>query len=519
MKKLYILVFVLLSTLYSSGQLRQYNGLSGANQNWSTLNNWGKLVSVGTTSSAVSNKLIDDTAIFNGTVISAIAAGDRVDNLTNSTSAFVNSVDSATELTLDSDIMNSGDTYDIYGAASSFATTQINSMTTITDPHLLNVDGDYSQSMIRITDSRAKDLEIDGTGTLSIDVSSVSAAVGFLNNALGTAVDIKIDCNLNITNSLGGFTKFDITGNANNSITFGGELALVGSGNTLFEMDENSSGTMNQTYFLNGLISGSKNFLIGSYSKLIFSPTIDNTLTGAMNFYGANADVTVNAADGVKFFSGPKFQASQDGELTLNTKNTIATTFQLNNASVFTLNINKDQESLKYIQFNSNASGKYIFNIDTVVENINFWNCSSKDWYTATIEINGFKPGVIKFGDNASGLTATQLGKISIIGGDNAGKSVVLDTNGFLILAETLANTRTEKLDVSIYPNPVLDILYIENSDVLKSIRVSNLLGSEVLRSVTNLNRTDITGLHSGVYTLLLEYLDGSVHNRKIIIK
>lgn len=72
------------------------------------------VVEVGTTTSTTTNKLIDSVKLFTETV----EAGDLVYNTTDDTIAIVSSVDSDTTLTLDTDIMVSGDGYKIFSKTS-----------------------------------------------------------------------------------------------------------------------------------------------------------------------------------------------------------------------------------------------------------------------------------------------------------------------------------------------------------------------------------------------------------------
>ena len=72
------------------------------------------VVEVGTTTSTTTNKLIDSVKLFTET----IEAGDLVYNTTDNTIAIVSSVDSDTTLTLDTDIMVSGEGYKIFSKTS-----------------------------------------------------------------------------------------------------------------------------------------------------------------------------------------------------------------------------------------------------------------------------------------------------------------------------------------------------------------------------------------------------------------
>ena len=68
----------------------------------------------GTTDGTTANKLVDSTKSF----LSTVAINDLVTNVTDTTSATVTAIDSDTQLTLDTDIMASGEEYIIYDPAS-----------------------------------------------------------------------------------------------------------------------------------------------------------------------------------------------------------------------------------------------------------------------------------------------------------------------------------------------------------------------------------------------------------------
>ena len=69
----------------------------------------GSTVDSGTTSGAATNKLIEAGQNF----LTTVKVGDRIDNTTDSTRATVTAVDSDIQLTLDADIMTSGENYNV----------------------------------------------------------------------------------------------------------------------------------------------------------------------------------------------------------------------------------------------------------------------------------------------------------------------------------------------------------------------------------------------------------------------
>ena len=64
----------------------------------------------GTTTATIANKLVDSSATFT----TLIKVGDVVENTTDNTTAKITVIDSATQVTLDNNIMTSGETYRIY---------------------------------------------------------------------------------------------------------------------------------------------------------------------------------------------------------------------------------------------------------------------------------------------------------------------------------------------------------------------------------------------------------------------
>ena len=73
-------------------------------------------------------------------------------------------------------------------------------------------------------------------------------------------------------------------------------------------------------------------------------------------------------------------------------------------------------------------------------------------------------------------------------------------------------------LDVSIYPNPVKDILNIDYdpSDEIQSVDVYSLLGELVKKKEHDINQLDLSSLNSGVYFLKIETVQGML-TKKII--
>src|SRR5690554_4793050 len=84
--------------------------------------------------------------------------------------------------------------------------------------------------------------------------------------------------------------------------------------------------------------------------------------------------------------------------------------------------------------------------------------------------------------------------------------SVPLSTEDF--------NTTT----VSIYPNPVKELLFIESKENLSSITVFDIHGKKV-KTVSDLSEINLGGLQSGVYFVSITSENGGVLTQKIVKK
>jgi hypothetical protein len=71
---------------------------------------------------------------------------------------------------------------------------------------------------------------------------------------------------------------------------------------------------------------------------------------------------------------------------------------------------------------------------------------------------------------------------------------------------------------VIIYPNPVSNIVYIENKSFNKitSLNIYNLLGKLVLSTTENFHQLDVSSLKSGLYFLKVQTEKGEVTKKLI---
>lgn len=72
--------------------------------------------------------------------------------------------------------------------------------------------------------------------------------------------------------------------------------------------------------------------------------------------------------------------------------------------------------------------------------------------------------------------------------------------------------------DLRVFPNPAETSNKIEGTKEIRSVTATNILGSEVMLNLKGNNSFGISNLSTGLYTLLIQYLDGST-SRTMFVK
>ena len=78
-------------------------------------------------------------------------------------------------------------------------------------------------------------------------------------------------------------------------------------------------------------------------------------------------------------------------------------------------------------------------------------------------------------------------------------------------------NFNQNNLEVTLYPNPVHDILNIETALEVKSIEIYNIQGQKVLSS--NQKQINVSDLAAGMYMVRIQDVDNNIATKKIVIK
>lgn len=109
-------------------------------------------------------------------------------------------------------------------------------------------------------------------------------------------------------------------------------------------------------------------------------------------------------------------------------------------------------------------------------------------------------------------LNWTDVTSFTVSRTDNVGTVFMFDN--IVATNETLSANNFETENISVYPNPSKDFLYVENISNLKSVKIYNGLGQLVLD--TNKSEINVSGLNKGLYILSISTDSGMV-NKKIV--
>ncbi|PTX63517.1 putative secreted protein (Por secretion system target) [Kordia periserrulae] len=145
-----------------------------------------------------------------------------------------------------------------------------------------------------------------------------------------------------------------------------------------------------------------------------------------------------------------------------------------------------------------------------------------------TIQVNGAPTsGTMYILENNSSLAATVTPLKSFMSADmeddgSAMYSNRVDPNGTGVSGSssvdfsTLSVTQNEFLELTIYPNPVKDILYLTSVTPITKVEIINTNGQSVLNSTSNMEQLDVSRLQSGVYFLKIYHQKHSM-TKKIV--
>lgn len=270
---------------------------------------------------------------------------------------------------------------------------------------------------------------VTGTGTLTIDrnTNSLQTAIINVRGKDGIGVVFTLDCNIVITNSLGGISTVQNNNLNSNVVRFGTNSVLTLNSRL---QTVNSAGGMIE---FNGALAGgsSVNTLAFGSSNVVFGSTADNAGFNGDFVFNANSRAVANIDGGLLLKKGRKVQVNGvGGKLELNGTNILDANINIGGSNVFTLVANASQDDVGFVDF---VTGGLVIDLGPETSELLFDDSHVKDWSGGFLVISNFASGVIGFGVSSNGLTAGQLAVISAY--DSAGALVpdlAIDASGYL---------------------------------------------------------------------------------------
>lgn len=344
----------------------------------------------------------------------------------------------------------------------------------------------------------------NGTGILTIDIASAVAALGIANFS-DNDVALSFSGNITINNSDASneitFMRNDRGTSAGNSIKFeGGSLLTL---ETNFETRKSAGGN---TFNFDGTLAGTAALRFAANTNNIFGSTSDNTGHGGdLVWVGSNATVVVNTAVNSTFLPADrKIQINAaDGSIEVNSENVYQGNISINGSNTFTFDVNKNQSSIGTITLaGGTANGTLNLDIDDSVTTLNFANSSEVDWSAGTLNISGFKNGVIRFGTDNNGLTAAQLTQITASGIT----AFALDNDGYLIDAATASVNDFEENTINPIAYPTLTSHKIYFRELQNNVKIFDITGKVLVHNTTsNQSEIGVENFSSGLYFIVFD--------------
>lgn len=273
----------------------------------------------------------------------------------------------------------------------------------------INVDGIYTvrsyYTGFAANVSNANNEHLVYGDTLTFDLNG--AAAKGIYNASNNNIKLRLNCDVIVNNTSGADTYVINENGTNNILEFGNNCAL-----TLTTKLRTNSNT--GSILFNCSFSPSTQDLVINSNNVAFGPTHSSVNFGRDIVMFANSKLAVDG--GTVLTANRKFQINGSGaELELNAAGSINNAnIVVGNSNTLLLDVNADQGTMGDVRFSGGAvDGVLTIDVDPVVTNLAFANCSAQAWGGGTITITGFKENTIRFGADNTGLTAGQLAAIN----------------------------------------------------------------------------------------------------------
>ncbi len=273
------------------------------------------------------------------------------------------------------------------------------------------VDFNFAVGDLRMTFGNTGSL-VSGPGTLTIDRNASAPTLALVNGSSGDGMGggavFELGGNIAINNSnvTPGRTVARNNNNAANVIRFNETSILtLQTGLELQDLSDDVFGT----FEFNGSLAGPAD-LFFNRTVATFGAAADNTgYEGDLVFF-RDARTVSNVVGGALVVSGSKVQVNgTNSRIEINGPETFLGSVVVGGTNAFTFDVNANQSSMELLEI---ANGQLTLDVDAAVTELAFADSSAVVWGTGLINIVGFKEDTIRFGSNASGLTAAQLAAI-----------------------------------------------------------------------------------------------------------
>lgn len=349
--------------------------------------------------------------------------------------------------------------------------------------------------------SPGSSINLAGTNTLTIDANA-NAALGIENASNNGAILTfkgKVTINNSTTVSISNTVMRNSNGSGNNIVFDDGSLL------TLNTPLESRSGT-NNNFIFNGSLEGTGALRFNANTINTFGSTSNNPNHGGdLVWVGANAQVVVNTAENNVFLpTDRKIQINAaTGSIQVNNANVYQGNISINGDRSFTFDVNANQNNMGTITFaGGSANGTLNLDVDSSITELLFADTSTTEWNAGTLNITGYKEGVIRFGTDANGLTAAQLSQITV---DGSGGAVALNNSGYLVNATSLSteDLLTDSKPIA-YPTLVSETILFSKPQ--QNVKIYNLNGKMILNSQRkDQNDISVTKLSQGLYIIVFD--------------
>lgn len=364
------------------------------------------------------------------------------------------------------------------------------------------VDANFTVFRLQNLNSTETDRFVNSSsgGILTIDPNTATLASAIaIQNVSANGVKLGLRGKINIQNSATAFSRITSSNNAANVIEFESSSTLTLT--TQLEVFKAATATAGTDYLFNGKIEGTGNFRVAANTTATFGNSVSNAgYTGELVLLGG-ANLIVNTADDVVFYDGIKIQVNgTNASTTLNGANVFNSGITVGGTNTYTFNVNKNQNAMTNIIFQ--AAGILNLVVDNAVTNISFANNSANPWLTGTVNITGFKNGVIRFGTDNTGLTAQQLSQIQATGIT----AFALDNDGYLIDAATASVGDFEENTINPIAYPTLASEKIYFKKLQNNVKIFDVTGKVLVhKTAADQSEIEVENLATGMYFIVFD--------------